>query len=152
MGIIQCSLNKEQADALFSANAVMMCGRNVIFDYKIAELFGADACAWAEGCMRHDGYLEWGMDCNSWGDCGCNYFYKSGFEKIVSYHNYYFCLGEYRASEGGRLWDNLWQARRERMEAADREEERKRAERKAKREAARKAKQQAQEAKDDHSK
>ena len=36
--------------------------------------------------------------------------------------------------------DHLWQLRKEAIEAADREEERKRAERKAKREAARKAK------------
>jgi len=46
-------------------------------------------------------------------------------------------------SEGGRVWDQLMQARHERMEAAELEEDRKREERKAKREAARKAKQEA---------
>lgn len=146
MARIEYAMNKVQSDEVFAANAVAMSGRDVIFDYKVAELFGPDACAWAERCMHHQGYLDWGKECNSWGDCGCNYFYKLGFEKLVSWHNYHICLAEYKASEGGKVWDRLWQARQERMEAADQEEKRKCEERKAKREAARKAKQAAQEA------
>lgn len=145
MAKIEYAMNKAQADEVFAANAVMMSGRDVIFDYKIAELFGAEACAWAERCMHHEGYLDWGKECNSWGDCGCNYFYKSGYDKLVSWHNYHVCFVEYKASEGGKVWDDLWQARHQRMEALGAEEERKRKERKAKREAARKAKQEAQE-------
>lgn len=145
MARIEYAMNKAQCDEIFAANAVAMSGRDVIFDYKVAELFGPDACAWAERCMHHQGHLEWGKECNSWGDCGCNYFYKSGFEKLASWHNYHICLAEYKASEGGKVWDALWQARQDRMEAAEREEERKREERKAKREAARKAKQATQE-------
>lgn len=145
MARIEYAMNKAQCDEIFAANAVAMSGRDVIFDYKVAELFGPDACAWAERCMHHQGYLDWGKECNSWGDFGCNYFYKSGFEKLASWHNYHICLAEYKASEGGKVWDALWQARQDRMEAAEREEERKREERKAKREAARKAKQATQE-------
>lgn len=145
MARIEYAMNKEQADAVFAANAVAMSGRDVIFDYKIWELFGPDACAWAESCMHHEGYLDWGKECNSWGPCGTNYFYKSGFDKLVSWNNYQICLAEYKASEGGKVWDDLWQARHGAMEAAELEEERKREERKAKRAAARKAKQAAQE-------
>jgi len=65
---------------------------------------------------------------------------------LVSWHNYHFCIAEYKASEGGKVWDSLWLARREAMDAVEREEERKREERKTKRAAARKAKQEAQEA------
>ena len=146
MARIEYAMNKTQCDEIFAANAVAMSGHDVIFDYKVAELFGPDACAWAEEGMCYEGYLSWGKDCNSWGDCGCHYFYKSGFDKLASWHNYHVCLAEYKESEGGKVWDRLWQARKERMEAAEREEEQKRAERKVKREAARKAKQAAQEA------
>lgn len=146
MARIEYAMNKAQADEVFAANAVAMSGRDVIFDYKIWELFGSEICAWAESCMYHQGYLDWGAECNSWGGCDCNYFYKSGFDKLVSWHNYHCCLTEYKASEGGKVWDSLWQARREAMDAAEREEDRKREERKAKRAAARKAKQEAQEA------
>ena len=145
MAKIEYAMNKAQADEVFAANAVAMGGRDVIFDYKIWELFGSDACAWAESCMHYQGYLEGGKDHNSWGACGCRYFYKSGFDKVVSWHNYHCCLAEYKASEGGKVWDSLWQARHERLEEADHEEERKREERKAKRAAARKAKERGQE-------
>ena len=138
---IEYAMNKAQADEVFAANAVEMSGLDVIFDYKIWELFGPDVCIWAESCMRHQGYLDWGKECNSWGDCGCNYFYKSGFDKLVSWHNYHICLAEYKASEGGKVWNSLWQARHERMEAAEAEEARKREERKARKAISRKAEQ-----------
>lgn len=145
MARIEYAMNKAQADEVFAANAVAMSGRDVIFDYKIAELFGPDICAWADSGMCYNGYLDWGENCSSWGPCGCNYFYKTGFDKLVSWHNFHICLAEYKSSEGGKVWDALWQARHERMEAEEREEERKREERKAKRASARKAKQEAQE-------
>ena len=145
MARIEYAMNKAQSDEVFAANAVAMSGRDVIFDYKIYELLGSDACAWAESCMGAEDYLVCGKDWSAWGSCGCDYFTKSGYDKLVSWHNYHVCLGEYRASEGGKVWDSLRQARHERMEAFEREEDRKREERKAKRAAARKAKQEAQE-------
>lgn len=143
MSRIEYAMNKEQAEALFAEHAVMMGERDVIFDYVVADLFGPEACVWAESCMGSDHYLELGPDWGSWGSCGCHYFKRSGFMKLVSWHNYHICLAEYQASEGGKIWDGLWQARQERLDAADAEEERKREERRAKRAAARKAKQEA---------
>lgn len=139
------TLNKAQADALFAANAVMMGGNDVIFDYKVADLFGPDVCAWAESCMKYQGSFSPGADYNSWGGNHFNYFPKAGFYKLVSHHNYLIGVSEYNASEGGKVWANLWTARSAALAAQDAEEERKREERKAKRAAARKAKQEAAE-------
>lgn len=141
MARIEYAMNKAQADEVFAANAVAMSGQDVIFDYKIWELFGSEICSWAESCIRKQGYLDWGTEVNSWGDCGCNYFYKSGFDKLVSFHNYHCCLEEYKKSEGGIVWDGIWQNRREKIEAAQREENRKIADRKAKRDTSRKERQ-----------
>ena len=136
------TLNKAQADALFAANAVMMGGNDVIFDYKVADLFGSNVCAWAESCMKFEGFIKISNDYGAWGS-GSHYFYKSGFDKLVSQHNYIVALEEYKASPGGKIWDSLWAARSAVLAAQDAEEERKREERKAKRAAARKAKQKA---------
>lgn len=141
---IEYMLNKAQADELFEENAVLIGSSNAVFDYKIAELFGDDVCIWAESCMGAKRFLEPGNDWSSWGPCECNYFRRSGFNKIVSHHNYLAGVKQYRSSEGGAIWDNLWKARRERMEAAEAEEDRKREERKAKRAASHKAKQEAE--------
>lgn len=146
MARIEYAMNRTQSDEVFAANAVAMSGRDVIFDYKIYELFGSDACVWAEQSMGAEGYLVCGKDWSAWGCRGCQYFTKSGYDKLVSWHNYEVCLAEYKASKGGKAWDDLWRARHERMEAFEREEDRKREERKAKRAAARKAKQESQEA------
>lgn len=58
--MIETTLNKQQADALFAEHAVMMYGYDAVFDYKIAELFGQECCAWAESCMKLEGYLKGG--------------------------------------------------------------------------------------------
>ncbi|MBR2310512.1 MAG: hypothetical protein IKA47_08290 [Oscillospiraceae bacterium] len=141
---IKHTLNKAQADALFLENAVAIGGRDVVFDYKAAEIFGDDVCAWAESCMKFEGYINSGKDYGVWGS-GSNYFCKSGFDKLVSQHNHLICLSEYKASDGGKIWDELWAARRAHLAALDAEEDRKREERKAKRAASRKAKQEAAE-------
>lgn len=138
--MITKAINSEQANVLFLENAVMMDCGDVIYDYRVAELFGQEVCKWAESCMRFDGYMKSGTDWNSWGGCHCNYFTRTGFRKIVSHHNYLVSAMESEKSEGGRIWRNLWQARHERMEEAEREEERKREERRAKRAATRNAK------------
>lgn len=147
--LIVHALNKEQATALFDENAVMQGSSDVIYDYRIAELFGPEVCEWAESCMGADHFLQCGPDWSMWGDGGCHYFTRSGYNKIVSHHNYLVCHEEYEASEGGKLWARLWKARHDRMDAEEAEEERKRQERKAKRIAARKAKEEAQEKEQD---
>lgn len=143
--MIDYALNRQQADTIFTENAVMMGERDVIYDYRVAEIFGADVCTWAESCMGHERFLSPGSDWSSWNCCKCNYFTRAGFYKLVSQHNYMVCCAESANSDGGQIWRTLWQARSEFLDALDREEERKRAERKAKREAARRAKQASQE-------
>ena len=143
------TLNKAQADALFAEHAVFMGGKDVVFVYKAAELFGPDVMAWAERCMKHDGYMKPGNDWDGWGS-GCNgdgisFFCESGFKKLVSQCNAILATKEHRASEGGKMWDSLWEARCARLDAEDAEDQRRREERKAKRAAARKAKQEAAE-------
>jgi len=141
--MIETTLNRQQAEALFAENAVVMSGKDVIYDYKIAELFGRECCVWAEACMRDGGYLD--DDYSAFGSVHCMFFFKSGFNKLVSWHNDRISSAEYKASAGGQIWDELWTARRARLAALDAEEERKREERKAKRAEARRAKQAAAE-------
>lgn len=140
--MIDYAMNRAQADELFDKNAVMMgeYGSNVIFDYKIAEIFGETILTWAERSMYSDhAYIKPGEDWNSWGGCGCDYFYRSGFWKIVSQHNYLVSMEQYKASEGGKLCEAFRAARIEERDAADAEEERKYQERRAKTKAAREA-------------
>lgn len=136
-------LSKEQADVIFEREAVMFYSTDAIPDYRVAELFGPEVCRWAEGSMSAEGFLRWNEDWSSWGGNGEHHFYRSGFHKIVSHHNYLVSQMRRSESEGGKVWDDLWQARHEALEAAEGEEDRKREERKAKREAARRAKQEA---------
>lgn len=147
---IKTTLNKEQAAALFDNEAILFGDCNGIPEYRVVELFGEWVGAFIENTLSLDGYLAGGKDWNGAGACSedepfIHYFYRSGFYKIVSKHNYRLTVQAHRASEGGRIMDAQWNIRHERMEAAEREEDRKRAERKAKREAARKAKQQTKE-------
>ncbi len=140
--MIDYALNKAQADELFDQNAVMMgeYGTNVIYNYKVAEIFGETIFTWAERAMHSEhAYIKGGEDWNTWGDCGCDYFYRSGFRKIVSQHNYLVSMEQYKASEGGKLCEALREARRKEYAAADAEEERKYQERRAKAKAAREA-------------
>ncbi len=140
--MIDYAMNKAQADELFDQNAVMMgeYGNNVVFDYKIAEIFGETILTWAERVMHSEhAYIKFSDDWGSWGDCGCDYFYRSGFRKIVSQHNYLVSMEQYKASEGGKLCEALREARKKERDAADAEEERKYQERRAKAKAAREA-------------
>lgn len=144
------TLSRQAAEALFDNEAILFGDTNGIPEYRIVEIFGEWAGVFIEKHIHHNGYLEGGRDYNSWGDCGAerpmlHHLYRNGFYKIVSEHNYRLTLQAHRSSEAGKVVDALWQARRERTEAAEREEERKREERKAKRAAARNAKREAQE-------
>lgn len=136
-------LSKKQADAIFDREAVMFYSMDAIPDYRVAELFGPEVCGWAERSMSADGFLRLNDDWSTWGGGNERHFYRSGFRKIVSHYNYLVSQIHRNDGEGGKVWDDLWKARCEAMEAAEREEDRKREERKAKRAAARKAKQEA---------
>lgn len=145
------TLSRQTAEDLFNREAVLFGESNAIPEYRIVEIFGEWAGAFFEERVKFEGYFDGGRDYNGWGNCSAerpvlHYLYRCGFFKIVSEHNYRLTLQAHRSSDAGKVVDALWQARRERMDAAEREEDRKREERKAKRAAARKAKQQAQEA------
>lgn len=148
--MIDYALTRQQAEDLFTAEAILFGDRNGIPEYRIVELFGEWAGAFFEKHVHYNGYMIGGTDYNARGDCSpekpmLRYLYRSGLFKIVSEHNYRIALNNHRSSEAGRVVDALWQARKEAMEAREAEEERKREERKAKRAAARKAKEEAQE-------
>ena len=150
MNEIITTLNKEQATALFDTEAILFGETNGVPEHRVVELFGEWTGAFIEKTLSLDGYLTAGKDWNGEGACSddepfIHYFYRSGFYKIVSKHNYRLTVQAHRSSEGGKIMDAQWQARHERIEAAEREEDRKREERRAKRAAARKAKQEAQE-------
>ena len=143
------TLSRQAAEDLFNQEAILFGEMNAIPEFRIVEIFGDWAGAFIEKHIHYKGYLEGGRDYNAWGDCGAerpmlHHLYRHGFLKIVSEHNYRLTLQAHRSSDAGKVVDSLWQARRDRMDAAEREEERKREERKAKRAAARKAKQEAQ--------
>ena len=147
--MIDYTLNRQQADELFDREAILFGKSNGVPEFRMVELFGEWAGEFFEKHAHHNGHMNGGEDYNTWGDCGSDrpilhYLCRSGFLKIVSEHNYRQALAGHRESEAGRVVDALWQARSERLEAQEAEEERKRAERRAKREAARKAKQEAQ--------
>lgn len=148
--MIENTLSKAQANELFSREAVLFGLNEGIPEYRVAELFGEQVSAWAEGCMKFKGYLVVGEDYNVRGSGGegrpmVNYFYRSGFLKIVSEHNYQVTVQRHGASEGGAIVDALWKAREDLLAAQDAEAERKRQERREKRAATRKAKQEAAE-------
>lgn len=144
--MIDYALTRQQAEDLFTAEAILFGDRNGIPEYRIVELFGEWAGAFFEKHVHCNGYMIGGTDYNAWGDCSpekpmLHYLYRPGLFKIVSEHNYRIAMNNHRSSEAGRVVDALWQARAEAMEARETEEERKRAERKATRETSRKAKQ-----------
>lgn len=144
------TLSRQAAEDLFNQEAILFGEVDAIPEYRIVEIFGEWAGAYFEGHVKYNGYFDGGRDYNGWGDCGAerpmlHHLYRRGFFKIVSEHNYRLTLQAHRSGTAGKVVDALWQARREAMEAAEREEDRKREERKAKRAAAREAKQKAQE-------
>ena len=147
--MIDQTLNRQAAETIFEEEAILFGESNGIPEYRIVELFGEWASVFIEKHIHFKGYLEGGRDWNAWGDCGqerpsLRFFYRRGFLKIVSEHNYRLSVQAHRSSEAGKVVDHLWQLRSEGQEAAEAEEDRKREERKAKRAAARKTKQVAQ--------
>lgn len=144
--IITNTLNKAQADELFDQEAILFATTNGIPEYRVAELFGKEMAEWVANKAHSTGYMEGGRDWNGAGACSdeepfITYYYRAGFHKIVSKHNYWLTVKKHKASEGGKIVDTIWKAHHEALEAAEAEEERKREERRAKRAASRKAKQ-----------
>lgn len=144
MAIITNTLNKAAAADLFKKEAILFGTQDGVTEQRIVELFGEWAGEFIVKHIHHKGYLD--GDFNAWEECSdpeytmLHYLYQSGFNKIVSEHNYRLADQARRTSESGRYVNSLWQARYTEQEAREAEEERQRQERKAKRAAARKAK------------
>ena len=146
MNEIKTMLNKEQAEALFSSEAIYIGDRDVVPEHRIVELFGAWAGTFIEQTLALDGFLSAGKDWNGAGACSedepfLHVFYRAGFFKIVSRHNYLLAVQAHRRSEGGAVMDECWRLRQARTEAAEADEARKRAERRTRRDAANKGNQ-----------
>ena len=142
---IDYTLSRQAAESLFDAEAILLGENNGVPEFRVVEIFGEWAGTFLDKHRHFHGYFEGGRDYNGWGDCGPDrpllfHLYRRGFLKVVSEHNYRLTMQAHKTSEAGKVVDRLWEIRREAIDAADREEERKRAERKAKREASRKAK------------
>lgn len=80
--MITGTLNKMEASRLFESEAVMVENKDVIPAARAIALFGEEAAAYAH---------EYGSDKNEYWlgskDKRLKYFYRSGFNKIVTYHN-----------------------------------------------------------------
>lgn len=144
MAIITNTLNKAAAADLFKKESMLFGTQDGVTEQRIIELFGEWAGEFIVKNIHYKGYLD--GDYNAWGNCSdpeytmLHYLYQSGFNKIVSEHNYRLADQARRNSESGRFVNFLWQARYAEQEAREAEEERQRQERKAKRNAARTAK------------
>ena len=142
--MIEGMLNKAAAIELFEKEAVLFGLSDAVPFYRAIELFGEEAARFFDANIRFEGYLEGGMDWNSWGACTDerpmrDYLYKAGFLKLVTEHNYLCAIKAHNESEGGHIFDRYWKERLRKLEELEAEEERKRAERKAKRAAAKAA-------------
>ncbi len=136
-------LNKAEAEALFEKEAILSIDCDVVPFYRAAELFGEEAAEFIYRNMGYD-YFSLGRDYSGLGACTnerpfVEYFYKRGFLKLVTEHNYWIIVKAHRESEGGHIIDKYKEERSRRIDELDAENERKRAERKAKRAAAKAA-------------
>lgn len=137
-------LNKAAAVELFEGEAVLIGNADAVPFYRAVELFGEWAAAFIDKCMETSSYFKSGMDYGGWGACSSehpftNFFYKSGFLKLVEQHNYLHIIEAHKESSGGQLIDRYTEERVRRLEEREAEEDRKRAERRAKRAAAKAA-------------
>ena len=122
--IITKPLSHEEASILFDANAVFLGKADAIEAHRIVELFGEPAARFIDENTYHGGYMEPGTDYNASGSCApddpcLNYYYFSGFLKVVSNHNHRLQVLAHKQSEGGAIWDTVWEERCERLDAKD---------------------------------
>lgn len=126
--MIEAVLNKEAVEQLFAKEAYFLNGNDVIPEYRVVELFGTAAAAFIEEHTGKSGYLTGGRDYNGTGACSVErpfirYFYKAGFEKIATNHNYLLTVAAHKASEGGKIADAVWAERSRRLDAEDKASE-----------------------------
>lgn len=126
--IITKQLSRAEAATIFEENAVFLGSSDAICIHRIVELFGEPAARFIERTTHYDGYMKGGADYNASGSCApddpcLNYYYFSGFLKVVSEHNHRLQVLAHRQSEGGAIWDRVWEERCERIAAQDAKDE-----------------------------
>lgn len=129
MNEIITTLNKEQAESLFAREAILIGANDVIPEHRIVELFGEWAGAFIEKTLSLDGYMTAGKDWNGAGACSAeepfiHVFYRSGFFKIVSKHNYRLTVKHTDSVREAKSWTNsggsaanVWRPQRPRKTA-----------------------------------
>lgn len=122
--IITKPLSREEAATIFAENAVFLGKADAIGAHRMVELFGEPAARWIERNTHHGGYLIPGTDYNASGSCApddpcLDYYYLSGFLKVVSNHNHRLQVSAHIQSEGGAIWDDVWEERCARLAAQD---------------------------------
>ena len=133
--------SRAAARELFKNNAALLSDYDAIPFYRVIEILGKDAGIFIEKAMPDKG-LTWGRDYGGYGlgDWTNEFVYESGFLKIVTECNNRIAAKAHRESEGGHIWDQLWEERCRKIDELDAEYDRKKEERRKKRAAAKEAK------------
>ena len=139
---ITTALTRQQAEQLFEQEALVFGGSGCgVPEYRMIELFGTDLIDDANSpkCSSADNRFTPGKDVNFVGGGAFDileFFYRAGFMRIVSSHNYRVSLAAHKASKAGQHIDDRHARTKAALDALEAEEERKREERRAKRAAA----------------
>lgn len=122
--IITRPLSRAEAAAIFEENAVFLGRDDAIAIHRVVELFGEPAARFIEKNTCYRGYMEAGTDYNASGTCTpgdpcLNYYYFTGFLKVVSNHNHRLQVIAHSQSEGGSVWDGVWEERLKKLADQD---------------------------------
>lgn len=102
--MIKEPLSSAAAEQIFMQEAICFGNRDAIPLYRMVELFGESAGYYIERNMGFEKYLVGGRDYNSRGSGSeeapiIDYFYKEGFMKVVTNHNYLYSVAAKAARE-----------------------------------------------------
>lgn len=136
--MIEHTLNKGAAAALFEENAIFFFNGDAVPEYRIYELFGTAAAEFYYRNKHCTDLFVGGRDYNATGACdNCRplttYFTKSGFMQFVTEHNYQMTIAASAQSDGGRIAADYMARWNERISESEAAEEQARIQRKAKR-------------------
>lgn len=117
-------LNKAEAIELFKKEAVLFGKNDVVPFYRAVDLFGEEAAAFFDRTIKYNGFLESGIDWNTWGACTderpmTDYLYIAGFLKLVTEHNYLRVIKAHKESESGQILDRYREGSKRRIKEAD---------------------------------
>lgn len=115
------TINKTDAMEIFAKESIFLGGEDVLPFYKAIDIFGEMAAVFIDDNMGCEKSLKGGVDYNALGACSESrpvmyYFYKSGFLKLVSEHNYLLSIEDYQSNKGGNIFDKYIEQRRNRLD------------------------------------